>query len=185
MRLFIVSLVYLFFASMCTVVVFAQEYNTPIQQTLREFEAAKAKWEADPLAHYRIRVRNGTGARTCEQDIEVRDEQVIRVFTDTCRDKRKLTITSLFDTLDKLLPRTTRWANRFQCDVWMSRSTFDPEWGFPRLIDVRMEVVSPLNLGALKYGRLIGKYFGHSRQCNITLVLFVPQVEVVAFTPLS
>jgi hypothetical protein len=185
MRLFIVSLVYLFFAAICTVVVFAQEYNTPIQQTLREFEAAKARWEAEPLAHYRIKVRSGGGTRVCEQDIEVRDEVVIQTYGDTCRNGQKYTISTLFATLDRLIPRTTRWANRYQCDVWMSRSTFDPQWSFPRLIDVRMEVVSPINLGALKYGRLIGKYFGAIRQCNIVMVLYVPQIDVLAFTPLS
>ena len=185
MRLFVVSLIYLFFASICTVIVVAQEYNTPIQQNLRAFEAAKAKWQADPLTHYRIKVRSSGGTRMCEQDIEVRDEQVIRTYGDTCRNGQVFTISRLFATLDDLIPRTTRWANRYQCDVWMSRSTYDPQWGFPTLIDVRMEVVSPINLGGLKYGRLIGKYFGRIRQCNIVMVLYVPQIDVLSFTPLS
>jgi hypothetical protein len=184
MRLLLIGIIYLVLAAVCVMGVVAQEYNTPIQQHLREFEAMRLRWQANPLAHYRIRVRSHGGARVCEQDIEVQGEQVIRTFNDTCRGRQKFTITALFDALDALIPRTTRWANRYQCDVLMSRSMFDPQWNFPRLIDVRMEVVSPINLGALKYGRLIGKYFGQIRQCNITLVIYAPQVEVLAFTPL-
>jgi hypothetical protein len=184
-RLLFISLIYVMLAALCVVVVAAQEFYTPIQAQVRAFNAAKARWDAEPIRHYRIRVRTVMGARLCEQDIAVRDAKVVAVFFNRCGSRQYFTVDYLFEYLHSRLPRTTTWANHYGCDVWMSRSTFDPKWGIPLKIDIRMESMSPVNLGALKYGRVQTRFIGNSRQCSFVMLLVIPQIEVLSFTPLG
>jgi hypothetical protein len=60
-------------------------------------QAAEALWAARPFRHYRLVVEElrPTTRTRCTQDAEVRDEQVVQVFADTCGGEGR-TVGSLF-----------------------------------------------------------------------------------------
>lgn len=68
----------------------------------RALEAARARWEAAPVEHYRMAVEmRGWGG--CAQDAEVRRERVVRIAKNSCRFFSPRTVTSLFTEVERFL----------------------------------------------------------------------------------
>jgi hypothetical protein len=61
------------------------------------------------------------------------------------------TIDSLFDELAEYCTTEIQWLNGFGCDLMVSYSTFDPDFGYPQKIILRQESANPMNIGLLRY----------------------------------
>jgi hypothetical protein len=158
--------------------------DDPIKAQYREFLAMKARWHANPVDHYRLRVSIDSMMRTdCERDAEVQHERVVRIFEDTCTTQGDaMSVTDLFAALDRQIPREIDWINGFGCDLWVSHSEYDPNWNFPRRIEVTQDWMTTSNIGEYKY-KLIQSVIGEMHMCHL-LGMYKAPVEVISFTVL-
>jgi hypothetical protein len=177
-------LLYIVLAALVTLPMLLWGQPHPLRTHLGELAAAKARWNANPVRHYRIRVTTVGRGYYCEQDIEVQDEQVKRIYVDTCGGFLSLTVSYLFVQAEDLLPRQVRWNGGYGCEIKVSRSEFHPEWGLPMKVLVRYEELAPENVGAFRASLIAARQRTHGVRCSHTLPPFTPYSAVVSFTPL-
>jgi hypothetical protein len=106
-------------------------------------DAALLRWQARPTAHYLLRTREEVGGRVCGQSVEVRDEKVLRILSDTCDHPTLWTVSWLFDYAAKSrvpFERCARYEPGVGCvcrDAIEVQAEYDPATGYPRVIVTR------------------------------------------------
>jgi len=109
----------------------------------RQHAAALQRWQAQPVAHYRLNTREVVSGHACAQVVEVRDEQLVKIILDSCQQPSLWTVSWLFRYAEKARQVTERCALavpgagcvcRDDVDV---RVEYDPALGFPRSITIR------------------------------------------------
>lgn len=102
-----------------------------------EFNRARSAWQAQPVPHYRLVIERPQ--IWCQQDVEVRYEQIAQVIENTCPIE-SLTVSTLFQRIadldgqrtDAFLPR-----NLCTCTSALQASVvYDSEQSFPREVTI-------------------------------------------------
>jgi hypothetical protein len=119
-----------------------------LSQSGDSLEAAQARWEAAAIADYRIVVEFIYPYLTCEQDFEVRSEQVTYRHRDTCStglsatggQTQYPTVESLFQRIERELENPTCGSNGCACDGPIQVLTeYDPTLGYPSQIRYQLQ----------------------------------------------
>ncbi|NJN18280.1 MAG: hypothetical protein HC822_19500 [Oscillochloris sp.] len=128
----------------------------------RELSAARGRWDAAPVTHYRIVVQmRGWGG--CRQDAEVRYEQLVAVAENTCRFFNPRTVSALFGETERFLSppefgsscRRSLPGRDCSCYVpYQVRAVYDPELGIPREVRVEWGQYAP-NRSHVDYWRYL------------------------------
>ena len=109
----------------------------------QQHTAALQRWQAQPIAHYRLNTREMVAGHGCAQVVEVRDEQLVNLIADTCQQPSLWTVSWLFRYAEKAQQVAERCALavpgvgcvcRDAVDVQVE---YDPALGFPRSITIR------------------------------------------------
>jgi hypothetical protein len=105
--------------------------------------AALRRWEARPPTHYLLRTREEVRGKLCGQMVEVRDEQVLRILSDTCAHPTLWTVSWLFSYVERAAVPAERCA-RYEPDAGCvcrdavdMQVEYDPALGYPRAITTR------------------------------------------------
>lgn len=111
---------------------------------VRALDAARARWSANQVNHYRLVVRMA-GWGGCTQDAKVRRERVAAIAENTCRFFSPRTVSSMFVEVERFMRRPEvggacrRGIPGRDCACYVPyevRAEFDAERGFPREVRV-------------------------------------------------
>lgn len=116
--------------------------------------SAQARWAARSFSGYRIMVQIKYANTTCFQELEIRDEQVQRLFHDTCKMSwlSSLTVARMFQLSERIEFAPECYPSSEPCPCQRTRVGFvdyDAELGYPHVISYR-RLVRP-NLLHLDY----------------------------------
>jgi hypothetical protein len=124
----------------------------------RALAAAKSRWGAAPVEHYRMVVRM-VGWGGCTQDAEVRRERIVAVARNTCRFFSPRTVTGMFAEIERFmrLPEAGGGCRRGlpgrDCACYAPYrvgAEFDPARGYPTRVLISLDSYAP-NRGHLHY----------------------------------
>jgi hypothetical protein len=107
------------------------------------YDEALRLWQARPLSHYLLRTYEVVGGHPCGQIVEVRDEALVRIISDTCQHPTLWTVSWLFNYAGKAhmaVERCARLALGAGCvcrDAVDLQVAYDPILGYPREIITR------------------------------------------------
>lgn len=103
-----------------------------------DLAAARARWQARPFSGYRLVVQEETGASSCRQTVEVRDEKIERVLENRCVRLPSWTVTNLFTWAEQSSDARSRcYPSAITCVCYKTyslRASYDPQLGYPRSI---------------------------------------------------
>lgn len=129
------------------VATFAWQLDAP----RRELRAARARWLAAPIEHYRLVVRmRGWGG--CSQDAEVRNERVVLINSNGCRYFSPRTVSTLFVEAERFLsaPELGAGCRRGipgrDCACYAPYQVqieYDPVHGFPSQLQATLKGYAP------------------------------------------
>lgn len=155
----------------------------------QELAKAQSRWAARDFKRYRMVVETGDGfSEPCRQEVEIENEKVINVVQDCKKpgsflEPPTLTITDLFNELEKYSSKTECGPNGCACDgVISADSSYDPQLGYPRQIEVKLK---PLNFVELwRHPQRRREAIAKLRGGPCTLIGFVEsKFKVVSLTP--
>ncbi len=106
-----------------------------------QFMQARRRWEARPFNHYRLAfdyaITSGDQA-ICHHDVEVRNEQIVQVYSITCLSShttQAFTVSAIFDRFERYLTRRVCSDTGCYCDgAYLLRAKYDPALGYPQAI---------------------------------------------------
>jgi hypothetical protein len=105
-----------------------------------ELRAARERWAASRLAHYRLDLRYGE-LGYCRQSIEVKNERVVAIAENTCSEPAP-TVSGLFDQIEHAIDISQGRCgpNGCDCDGTLSViAEYDPRLGYPRTKGIALE----------------------------------------------
>lgn len=177
---------YLAYAVIATVGIVAGEHDDPTKANRRALTEAMARWNAHPVEHYVMEIGHGykfpEGGYLCRQTVEVRHERVVSLTNSKCN-LNGFTVTELFATASRAIPRNLDWVNGEGCSLWVSASVFDPAHGYPTLIKTVQAAASPETIGVAKYERM-RDVLNNREDCTLE-GRFSQTTEVLSFTVLQ
>jgi hypothetical protein len=144
-----------------------------------ELRAARGRWAALKLAHYRLDLRYGA-LGYCRQSVEVKDERVVAVLENTCSEPAP-TVNGLFDQIERTINTSQGRCgpNGCDCDGTISViAEYDPRMGYPRTKGIALEPLARWRYPDYWKRRLAG------RLCS-SLELSREIITVVAFKPIA
>jgi hypothetical protein len=145
----------------------------------QEHAAAKERWQARLLGHYRLVTDHSGGMQPCRQDVEVRDERVVAVFSNTCP-RSAMTVANLFIEIERYLITIDGQCgpNGCACDgVIRVEAAYDAQLGYP--LYMRVHINSDERWRYLEYWT--NQLWGG----GCALIGFVgPEIRVISVTPL-
>jgi len=144
-----------------------------------ELRAARARWAASKLAHYRLDLRYGV-LGYCRQSIEVKDERIVAVLENTCSEPAP-TVDGLFDQIERTIKISQGRCgpNGFDCDGTISViAEYDARLGYPRTKGITLEPLARWRYTDYWKRRLAG------RLCSL-LDLGREVITVVALKPIG
>jgi hypothetical protein len=156
----------------------------------RAFEAARARWLAAPVDHYRL-VLHMRGWGGCTQDAEVRRERVAVVSANSCRYYSPRTITSLFVEAERFMRRPEfgsacrRGIPGRDCACYAPyqvTARYNQQHGYPELLQVRVDAYRP-NRTHLHYWRYLLRN-GREPTCGAPVEPAGRHLVVESFQPL-
>ncbi|HEY3230636.1 MAG TPA: hypothetical protein VGJ87_15535, partial [Roseiflexaceae bacterium] len=99
---------------------------------------AKARWVARPFSEYRLVIQEQTRGGTCDQDVQIQDEQIQRVFQNGCVRLPSWTISNLFTWAEQLADYKIRcYPTDVTCvchAIYTKHAVFDPHLGYPQSV---------------------------------------------------
>jgi hypothetical protein len=156
----------------------------------RELEAARARWLAAPVEHYRLVVRmKGWGG--CSQDAEVLRERVIAISLNSCRYFSPRTVNGLFVETERFLrgPEIGSSCRRGipgrDCACYAPyrvAASYDPQRGYPSELLVELGLYAP-NRTHLDYWRYLLRH-GREPACGGPVEPAGRHVVIELFEPL-
>ncbi len=105
-----------------------------------ELRAARGRWAALHLSHYRLDLRYGA-LGYCRQSVEVQDARVVAVLENTCLEPAP-TVDDLFDQIEHAITTSQGHCgpNGCDCDGTISvLAEYDPQMGYPRTKGIALE----------------------------------------------
>ena len=144
-----------------------------------ELRAARGRWAALKLAHYRLDLQYGA-LGYCHQSIEVKDERVVAVLENTCSEPAP-TVSGLFDQIERTINTSQGRCgpNGCDCDGTISViAEYDPRMGFPRTKGIALVPLARWRYPDYWKRRLTG------RLCS-SLELSREIITVLAFKPIA
>lgn len=144
--------------------------------------AAEARWQRMAPADYRISVRVHSSSFSCEQQLQVRDAEVI-TFSDTCRRVwlGKLTVQRLFELSERLEqpPECFPWPQNCFCQrARIGTISYDPQSGLPTRLAWQRDLHP--NWFHVDYWRYVMRHHGLPSCGPLTQNA---EIEVVGFDP--
>jgi hypothetical protein len=152
-----------------------------------EHAAALRRWEAQPPPHYLLRTREEIGGQWCGQTVEVRNETVVAIRSNSCRHPTLWTASQLFRAIPAARStdtRCSRFIDPIGCvcrDASEVQVEYDSVLGYPRTIIVRQTWRTFWEGGAF-WRHLVER--GHSPDCTPPFVDLGRQVIVRELRPL-
>jgi hypothetical protein len=149
------------------------------QRPALELRAARERWAARQISHYRIELRYGA-LGYCRQRIEVERGRVAAVLENSCSEPAP-TIDQLFDQIERtiLTAQGRCGPNGCACDGTISViAEYDPWMGYPRTKGLALDTITRWRYPDYWTQRLVG------RLCS-SLDLSRQIVTVVALEPLE
>ena len=149
------------------------------QRPALELRAARARWAARQLSHYRIELRYGA-LGYCRQRIEVENRRVAVVLENTCNEPAP-TVDQLFDQIERTIKTAQGRCgpNGCACDGTISVvAEYDPLMGYPRTKGLVLQPITRWRYPDYWTQRLAG------RLCS-SLEISRQIVTVVALEPLE
>jgi hypothetical protein len=173
------------------------EYRQPPADSIE----AKARWSAQGISHYRLVLQRdwngpvppGTrNALSCQQDVEILNEQIVSWFQDTCSSSQYknywgnpfiATVPALFQQLERD-SMELKWLPNEGCKISVVNATYDASLGYPQQITYTTESPSPANMGVKPY--LSAQPSGGIRFTTCLAIGFVgiPSIKIRSFTAL-
>lgn len=155
----------------------------------QELARAQSRWAAREFKRYRMVVETDNGfSEGCRQEIEIENEKVINVFQDCKKPgsfvaQPTLTITDLFNQLEKHISKTECGPNGCSCDGVISADvSYDPQLGYPRQIELKLKRLNFVELWMHPQGRRGA--IGMLRGGPCTLIGFVGhKIKVLSLKP--
>jgi hypothetical protein len=148
----------------------------------RDFERAREHWEAQPIERYRLIIDRPP--INCKQDVEVRNERIVRVLTDTCP-IRLLTVEDLFDRIAMLDGLDTeRFSPSGVCacsSVLNAEVMYHPDLGYP----VRVGITDRRTLDWSKqacWRHMLRE--GGLPECDASFIASKPRITEISLIPL-
>jgi hypothetical protein len=144
-----------------------------------ELRAARGRWAAARLAHYRLDLRYGA-LGYCRQSIEVKDDRVVAVLEDSCSEPAP-TVDGLFDQIERAINTSQGRCgpNGCDCDGTMSVvAEYDARTGYPRTKGIVLDPLARWRYPEYWKRRLAGGL------CT-SLDLSRQIITVVAFRPIA
>ncbi len=123
---------------------FSLGYLTWQSTSYGQLLAARSRWAARPFAHYRFTIEQElvgafSSLVTCREVIEVRDEQVLHVASQTasaCQLSLQ-TVSQVFDYIGQTMWERNCGPNGCSCDGPIDAiATYDPQSGYPQRISI-------------------------------------------------
>ena len=167
--LVVIALIVIYRSSLPTSQIYANMGNRA--ERLSTLLSAESRWLAHPVSHYRLTVTYsgamwaGPDDMECVQEVEIKDEQQINQFQNTCAKMdvylqryfaSPLTVAGLFSKIDHDLT-TLDSALWMQCyGVTMVEAAYDTDLGYLNSAVYSRVAISPDNLGPETYNRLYG-----------------------------
>ena len=160
----------------CAAVGLALQWAPSQEQSLA---AARALWDRRPFSRYRMVTEHTGGLETCRQDVEVWDERVVAVLSNTCP-RSPMTVVNLFLEIERYILTIGGQCgpNGCACDGPIGVDVvYDSRLGYPRRLKVRSKPEQRWQYPAYWRRLLSGG--------GCTLIGFDgPAIEVVSLTPL-
>ena len=109
----------------------------------RQHLAAIQRWQAQPIAHYRLVTDEVVNRYSCAQVVEVRDERIVSIISNNCQQPSLWTVSWLFrraETADRAFDGCALSFPGVGCvcrDAVEAQVEYDPALGFPRSILIR------------------------------------------------
>jgi hypothetical protein len=156
----------------------------------RAFEAARARWLAAPVEHYRM-VLHMKGWGGCTQDAEVRRERVAAVVTNTCRYYSPRTVSTLFAETERFMrgpefgSACRRGIPGRDCACYAAYDVvarYNQQHGYPELVQVSIGPYQP-NRSHLHYWRYLLRH-GREPTCGAPIEPSGRHLVVETFEPL-
>jgi hypothetical protein len=114
----------------------------------RQHTAALQRWQAQPIAHYRLNTDEMVNRYSCAQVVEVRDERIVNIISNNCQQPSLWTVGWLFRRAEKADRASDGCALGVPgvgcvCRIAVEAQVeYDPALGFPRSITIR-QIWSP------------------------------------------
>ncbi len=155
----------------------------------QELAKAQSRWENRDFKRYRMVVETDSGfSEPCRQEVEIDNEKVINVVQDCKKpgsfvEQPTLTITDLFNELEKYTSKTECGPNGCSCDGVISADvSYDPQLGYPRQIELQLKRLNLVELWMHPQGRR--EAIATLQGAGCTLIGFVGRkFKVVSLTP--
>lgn len=157
----------------------------------RALDAARARWMAAPVEHYRLAVRmRGLGG--CSQDAEVRRERVATVINNSCRYYSPRTVSSLFSETERFLRSPEMGASCRRgipgrdCACYAPYAVavqYDQQYGYPSHLLVTLGNYQP-NRAHLHYWRYLLRH-GREPACGGPVEPAGRDIVIERFEPIS
>jgi Family of unknown function (DUF6174) len=144
-----------------------------------ELSAARSRWATRPFSHYRLDLKYGV-LEYCKQSIEIKDEQIVAVFQNTCAEPVP-TVNDLFDRIERDITVLSGHCgpNGCACDgTIVVSATYDPQFGYPHSKRVDLDSAARWRFPDYWQRRLAGKL------CT-SWDMGREDITVVALTPMT
>jgi hypothetical protein len=153
-------------------------YFTP----MATFHEAQARWRERPVPHYRLVIERPS--LSCQQDVEVRHEQIVRVFEHTCPIEM-LTMTDLFERIARL-DGMENFAFMPQgvcgCESELNAYVvYDTELGYPTEVGITdLRTLDVFERACWQHLLVQGSF----PECNTSFLPGDPRITHISLTPL-
>jgi hypothetical protein len=146
------------------------------------FHEAQARWRERPVPHYRLVIERPSLA--CQQDVEVRHEQIVRVFEHTCPIEM-LTMTDLFERIAQLDGMSNfSFISQGVCACQSelhAHVVYDSELGYPSEVGIAdRRTINMFAQSCWQYLLMQGSL----PECNVPFVPGDPRITNISLTPL-
>jgi hypothetical protein len=146
------------------------------------FREAQERWQQQPVPHYRLVIERPSLA--CQQDVEVRHEQIVRVFEHTCPIEL-LTMTDLFERIANLDGMSNfSFISQGVCACQSelhAHVVYDTDLGYP----TRVGIADRRTINMFEescWQRLLMQ--GSLPECNVPFLPGDPRITNISLTPL-
>lgn len=106
--------------------------------SIKQLTAAKKKWEAQNVTHYRLTLNYSQ--HNCQQEVEIKEQKVIAVKQNTCSTIPPQTVTDLFTQIESASNREECGPNGCACDGPVRiDAIYDAKYGYPNQLEFRLK----------------------------------------------
>jgi hypothetical protein len=100
------------------------------------YSSMRDRWASDGPDHYRMVARYYYQVGGCSEDVEVRNERVIKVYETDCSQAELFTVSDLFDIFDDYIGHGSKRPEASDgCSYYYVNGVFDIKTGYPRFLE--------------------------------------------------